>query len=315
MLHQAKVVTKADVIDELEISLATFKRDLSYLRDRMNIPVEFDKNAGGYRIASGAHNSQQELPGIWFNADEIHALLTMQQLLSDLQPELLSPHIKPIIDRLSKILDSPDNMEDDIRKRIKLQRINARKLALKSFKPVSSALLQRLQLQIEYFHKVRNKVEHRVISPQRLVYYRDNWYLEAWCHLREDMRSFALDSIQHASVLKAPSHEVSDEQLEQPQSAGYGIFRGQVQTWATLRFSPHKALWVSKECWHPNQISDFDSDGNYILQIPYTDDRELIMDILRHVPEVTVMAPAALKQRVIEQLEKGLAAMKKEKYV
>ncbi|MFZ6769715.1 helix-turn-helix transcriptional regulator [Undibacterium sp. Di26W] len=90
MLHQAKVVTKADIIDELEISLATFKRYLSYLRDRMNIPVEFDKNAGGYRIAWGEPNSQQELPGIWFNADEIHALLTMQHLLNDLQPELLA---------------------------------------------------------------------------------------------------------------------------------------------------------------------------------------------------------------------------------
>ncbi len=66
-------------------------------------------------------------------------------------------------------------------------------------------------------------------------------------------------------------------------------------TWATLQLTPQRARWVASEEWHPKQRAKFDPDGFYVLEFPYGDDRELIGDILRHGPEVEVLAPRELR--------------------
>ena len=75
---------------------------------------------------------------------------------------------------------------------------------------------------------------------------------------------------------------------------------------AILRFTPERARWVAAESWHPEQQSNFDQDGHYILEIPYSDDRELVMDILKYGPDVTVVGPDSLRKRVKEALANAL---------
>ena len=74
------------------------------------------------------------------------------------------------------------------------------------------------------------------------------------------------------------------------------------KTWtAVLRFSPERARWVADETWHPQQKGRLEN-GHYILEIPYSDDRELVLDILKHGPDVEVLRPKSLRKRVLEQL-------------
>ena len=306
LLLQYRVVPRQRFLDELEISLATFKRDLAFLRDQLNAPIDYDADAGGYRLGPEREGPRHELPGIWFNPEEIHALLTLQQLLQELQPGLLAPHVQPLLERLRQLLDSPEVGPSEMQKRIRLLRINGRHVVAKAFGPVSTAVLQRRRLMIRHFHRGRNAVETRTLSPQRLTYYRDNWYLDAWCHLRQAIRSFSLDAIQDATLLDEAARNVPDAELDAAVGAGYGIFGGANVEWATLRFSPERARWVGSELWHPQQQSEVEPDGHYVLRVPYSDDRELVMDILRHVPEVTVLAPKNLQKRVKELLKRGM---------
>ena len=81
LLHQRSVVTRNDLLAELEISWATLKRDLAYMRDRLNAPIVFDNERGGYCFDLSGAGPQYELPGLWFNSQEILALLTMHRLL------------------------------------------------------------------------------------------------------------------------------------------------------------------------------------------------------------------------------------------
>ena len=85
-----------------------------------------------------------------------------------------------------------------------------------------------------------------------------------------------------------------------------GIFSGKAVTWAKLRFSPERARWVANEQWHPQQKGTVEADGSYLLEIPYSDDRELLMDILRHGPEVEVIAPTKLRGRLQKELKAAL---------
>lgn len=293
--------------EALEVSPATLKRDIQYLRDRLNAPIIWDRDAGGYRFErdNAPAGSQFELPGLWFNASEIHALLTMQHLLATLdQSGLLGPHIQPMMARLNGLLGSADNTGEEIRKRVRIIGAGARRMQLHHFEKVGSALLQRKRLLITYRARGKNEITEREISPQRLVHYRENWYLDAWCHLRRELRSFAVDSIIKADLLETPAKSVSEKTLDEVLGTGYGIFSGKKVQWAKLKFTPERARWVAQEKWHPKQKSKFEPDGSYLLEIPYSDDRELVMDILRHGPAVEVLAPPKLRARVSEQVER-----------
>ena len=79
MLHERRVVSVDSFLQELGVSLATFKRDLEYMRDRLNAPVVWDRDAGGYRFDKQGVGDAYELPGLWFSASEIYALLSLQQ--------------------------------------------------------------------------------------------------------------------------------------------------------------------------------------------------------------------------------------------
>jgi predicted DNA-binding transcriptional regulator YafY len=175
-----------------------------------------------------------------------------------------------------------------------------------SFETVGLALSQRRRLAMQYQARSTGEHSERTVSPQRLVYYRSNWLLDAWCHQRNELRSFSLDAIRHPVVLKEAATDVSPEELDQTLGNGYGIFSGKDVQWATLRFTPERARWVAAEQWHPAQRGEWDAKGHWVLRIPYSDDRELLMDILRHTPEVEVLAPVGLRERVLEKMQEGL---------
>lgn len=309
ILNERRFATFVQLQDELGISRATLKRDLQYLRERLNAPIVFDRDAGGYRFDTpDRYAPRYELPGLWFNASEIHALLTMQHLLEEVQPGLLGPHIAPLLARLKSLLGSHDNAPEEVADRIRILHAAKRKMDLRYFEVLASALLNRKRLLLHHYNRKSGVESEREVSPQRLVYYRDNWYLDAWCHLRKDIRSFAVDAIRHAGISDKTAKTVPARELDTVLGAGYGIFGGSRVQWATLRFTPERARWVSAEEWHPQQKTRFADDGSYLMEIPYSADTELLMDILRHMPEVQVIKPEALKRRLMATLEAGLAA-------
>ena len=315
LLDAGQCLTRSRLLEELAISPATLKRDLAHLRDRMNAPIVFDRERGGWRLDREATvvGTQYELPGLWLSAEEIHALLTMQHLLANLDAGgLLAPHIEPMMKRLRQMLVAPGKgapAHTEVTRRIHVQTVGARKVHLPHFQAVGSALLRRQRLQIEYHGRGRNQAQQREVSPQRLIHYRDNWYLDAWCHLRQALRSFSVDAIREVQVLERAAIDVPETELDIVLGAGYGIFAGREVQWAQLRFSPERARWVAAETWHPNQKGRFDADGSYLLELPYADPRELVMDILRHVPEVEVVGPAGLREAVEERLRAGVEKM------
>lgn len=301
-------VTFAELKDALEVSPATIKRDIQYLRDRLNCPLIWDREVRGYRYESGTvhSGSQFELPGLWFNASEIHALLTMQHLMSNLdRGGLLSPHIQPLMARLNGLLGTADNTADEVRKRVRIIGAAARRMHLSNFETVGSALLRRKRLMITYHARGSDEETVREVSPQRLVYYRENWYLDAFCHLRKGLRNFSVDAIQKAETLEKPAREVQEKTTNEALGSGYGIFGGSKVQWAKLRFTPERARWVAHEQWHPRQKGTQNADGSYLLEIPYTDDRELMMDILKYGPDVEVLGPVSLRGRVKDLLQKA----------
>ena len=306
LLHVNAVVPITRFLRELEVSRATFKRDIEYMRDRLNAPIEWDRGDGGYRYTSGVTGQQQSLPGLWFNASEAYALLMMQALLSEMQPGLLGPHIAPLKARLRAVIESGKHPAGDVESRVKLLSVAARPVTDKNFEVVAAALLGRQRLQILYYSRVRNESSIREVSPQLLIHHRGNWYLGAWCHQQEAMRSFSMDAIEQASVLSKSSKAMPKKALDGFVGQGYGIFSGSDVQWAKLRFTEERARWVSRELWHPLQRLTAQENGRLVMELPFTDLRELSMDILRQGRHVEVLGPPELRAQVAQELRETL---------
>ena len=311
LLNDRRSVPMSTLIEELGVSRATIKRDIEYLRDRFNAPIHWDHSLRGYRFEHSIPGAKKySLPGLWFNDQEIFALLTMHQMLSNLGNGLLTPHIAPLLARLNALLGSQDDSADEIRKRIRILHMAARTERPEYFEAVASATIRRRRLKIAYHARSSDEVTEREVSPQRLVHYRDNWYLDGWCHLRDGLRSFSVDAIRAAGMLDQRAKSVSGRVLNEVLESSYGIFSGKAGKRARLRFTPRQARWVASEQWHPEQVSKFEKDGSYLLEFPYSNDGELIMDILRYGDDVEVLAPAALRRRVRQRLEEAAALYK-----
>jgi len=310
LLHANPVVPVGRFLKELEVSLATFKRDIEYMRDRLNAPIQWSKADGGYSYESGSKSQQQSLPGLWFNSGEAYALLMMQSLLSEMQPGLLGPHIAPLKARLRAVIEAGNHAAVDVENRVKLLNVAARPVPDKNFEVVAAALLGRQRLQISYYSRARDDVSEREVSPQLLIHYRGNWYLGAWCHKQEAMRSFSMDAIQQATVLTKTSKAIAKKELDGFVGQGYGIFAGNKVQWAKLRFSAERARWVSRELWHPQQKATPQEDGSLMLEVPFTDIRELSMDVLRQGRHVEVLEPKVLRDEVRNELQSALKTYK-----
>lgn len=303
MLSNQRVVSRTQFLESLEVSPATFKRDLEYLRDRLAAPIVWNSELRGYQYdADEVGADQYQLPGLWFNTSEIQALLSMDALLENLQPGVLSSHIKPLRSRIRMLLEEGDHSVDEIAQRIRIIPAAAKTYKNENFQTITHALLTRKRLHICYYSRQGDSETSRDISPQRLIYYRDNWYLDSWCHLRQGLRSFSIDAIRSLQILGEAATDVAPEQLAAQLESGYGIFSGSDTSEAVLRFSPQIARWVSREQWHPEQQGEYDEAGYYILKIPYSQDTELIMDILKHGNEVEVLEPETLRNKLVERI-------------
>jgi predicted DNA-binding transcriptional regulator YafY len=310
LLSNRRFMTKQDLMAKQVVSLATLKRDLVKLRDQMNVPIVFDRDLGGYKLDKTTERT--ELPGFWFSQDEILALLTIQNMIGELEPGLLGPKLKPLQTRLNSILASQGLSAETLTQRVRLLHAGKRRMPLQSFEAVAKGTLERKQVQILHLNRQSGEKLDRAISPQQLLYYRDNWYVDAWCHLRGGVRSFAIDAIETAQVLDKPAKELDPPTLKKHMSSGYGIFGGQANAVAKLQFSATRARWVQFEEWHPDQKGLLAKDGSYTLEVPYSDERELIGDILRFGADVKVLGPDSLVRQLRKELEKTLASYSKD---
>ena len=305
LIRSKGVVTISALGRELEVSPATVRRDLDLLRDRLHSPIVYDRARRGWRLDEGTGaEARHELPGLWFSSREIHGLLTFYHFLDSLEPGLLCPHIEPLKERIQALLESKDNALSEITRRVRILPQAARTVVPNCFELVAHALLARKRLRLRYHGRARDAETDRRVSPQRLAHYRDNWYLDAWDHGKRALRIFSLDRIQEPSILDERAKEISDAHLDRHFARSYGIFAGKPKRTAVLRFTPTRARWVAAEHWHPEQRGRFEGN-DYILEFPYADDRELVLDILRYGPDVEAIAPASLRREVIARLRRA----------
>lgn len=290
--------------EELGCHERTVYRAINDLRDHLGAPVDCIREQGYVYDPEGER--PWELPGLWFSAGELRALLILYQHLEQLEPGLLQDQLQPLRERLDRLLADRRLGTSGLAERVRFISIGQRRGTPRHFARIAEALLQRNALELSYRARSHEQATERTVDPQRLVHYRDTWYLDAWCRLREDLRTFSLDRIEHCDVCEEVATDIPEDALEAHYASAYGIFAGEPANMAVLRFTPVGARWAAATEWHPKQQERWLDGGDYELRVPFSSPEELVRDVLAYGPEAEVMAPLALRVRVASILRDAL---------
>ena len=185
------------LLQRLECSLSTFKRLLQTLREQHQVPIIFDHAAGGYRYAT--EPDSLTLPSAFFTESELFALLMAEQLLEQAQPGLLGESIARLRSQTKELL----GRDPSGRSLLRLQTVARQSVRPEIFDSVLGALLRESRLQFSYcgIEGGGDGGQARSVSPQTLLWYRDSWYLIAFCHSREALHIFALSRMDQPQLL------------------------------------------------------------------------------------------------------------------
>ena len=293
-----------ELMAKLECSKSTLHRAINSLKDHLNAPVVFDADADGYQYGKPETGEAFELPGLWFTAHELQALALMQRLIKDAGGGLLEEHFGALAKRLDELTKHQHLNLGEAAQRLRFPAIAARPAGA-AFNTVAQATLQRRKLWLEYHARSTDEVTERTVSPQRIVHYREAWYLDAWDEGKDALRSFSIDRIRRVTVVDERALDVAEDALDEHYSTAYGIFGGKADKVAVLRFTPERARWVADEQWHPQQEGTWLADGSYELRIPYRESRELVMDVMRHGAGVETLAPVEFRRELGDQLRRA----------
>ncbi len=300
ILNQRRTpISRQDLMERLECSQATLYRLVAELRDYLGAPLEQDEDNRGFYY-DRSYEQPFELPGIWISPAELQALLTARQVLGNVQPGLLEGELETLQGRISALLQQKGVDAEVSQSRIHIQSVAGRAVPERLFQDVMGALIGRHRLHITYHGRRKDDISERDISPQRLTQYRNSWYLDAWCHMAEGLRSFSLLCIEEQALLDEAAKDVSEKVMAGHYDSSYGIFSGPAEHTAKLKFTAEMSRWVAEEQWHPDQKGSFDENGAWTLELPFSTARELVMDVLRYGSEVEVISPDFLRDAVAE---------------
>lgn len=302
--------TSEELLEALNCSLPTLKRDLSFLRDELGAPVRYHRGTKTYRYVKGAAKKTFRVAP-WYSPMEVKAFFTALELFDAVEKEkgaLLAPEMKAMKARLLALAvnDATGKNFREFRRRVCVVTPQAKVDRSPWFELVGYALMTQRRLLILYYTKSRNAETPREVSPVRLVNYKNRWYLQAWCHHSEAMKTFSLERIRSAELMGKACREVAIRAAEETDET-FGIFSGQDVQKASIHFDAAMSPYVRGEVWHRKQVLLENADGTVTLEVPYANETELVGQILSYGPHAEVLQPAALRAAVAKALKSAMA--------
>lgn len=219
LIRSRGCVSFADLMAELAVSRATLKRDLDHLRTRMDAAIVYDRDRNGYRFEPPAGRSRRamahETPGVWFNEREIHALLTMHQLLDGLGVQgSMGRHLQPLLDKLHGMLGTSEAEARELTRRVRVVAPVHRPVRGRHFERLASAVLERRRLRLTVDGDDGGRERDRIVSPLRLVHEDGVWFLDSWDHDHEALCRIPLPGVRGVERLDLRAKEVSMRAIE-----------------------------------------------------------------------------------------------------
>jgi len=296
-IQSAKYPNATSLAAELEVSTKSIHRDIEFMRDRLELPIEFDRVRNGYYYTEEVSG----FPTLQITEGELFALLVAEKALQQYRG---TPFEKPLVSAFKKMADSlPDTVSlnlADWEQMISFRTSAEPILNLEIFDALARATAQRRQLLLTYRKPGRKETEPRVVDPYHLANINGEWFLFGYCHLRNDIRTFVPARILEAKQTTRTFARPQKFSLERRLRDSFGVLSGQGDYVVAIRFEEMVADYIREKRWHSSQRLIELPDGGVELRLRLSSLVEVQRWILSWSGRAKVLAPADLVQSVRE---------------
>ena len=293
---------------ELEVSTKSIQRDLEFMRDRLNLPLEYSHARNGYHYTEEVSS----FPTLQITEGELFALLVAEKALQQYRGTHFE---KPLLSAFKKMAASlPDTVSLNLaewQQTISFRTSAEPVLNLEIFDALAKATARHQQLELDYRKPGRAQSELRLIDPYHLANINGEWFLFAFDHLRKDIRTFVPARIQAARLTGRTFVRPQKFSLEKRLRDSFGVHSGQGEFEVVLRFDELVADYIREKRWHPSQELRELKDGGVELRLKLSSLVEIQRWVLGWAGSVRVLQPPELKQSVREAARQILAATEK----
>ena len=286
-----------DLAVELSCHSRTVYRDLEALQVA-GFPVYTErKNQKNYWALVDSAKHQIPIP---FNITELMALYFSSDMLKMLKNTLFYDSLASLFQKIKATLP-PEYMtylrhvESSLKVDLKPTKDYSRFGEI--IDQINEAILHRRQVRISYFVMSRRKTSQRVVDPYKLWFFDGTFYLLGFCHLRKDIRLFAVDRIQKMVLTDRTFESPPDFDLENLLRNSFGSFLGKTVS-VVVHFSPKVAGYVAEKIWHESQVVEEQKDGSLIFKVEVAGTEEIKFWILRWGKEARVLEPDSLREDI-----------------
>jgi predicted DNA-binding transcriptional regulator YafY len=270
------------------------------MQERLGAPLIYSPKRKGYSYSDDSF----ELPGIWFNEDNIVALALAVRLATSIPDESIKQSLCSFLNDLLGKQKSALCLEE-ISEKISVKNIEYSKAAGSSFHIIADALFKEKSLLITYHSPHTQETTTRKIFPLHLLLYMGSWHIVGYCATRRELRDFVISRIRFAEPLtdKIPLPNALPS-VKRYIRRNFGIMQGGKQSLVKLRFSPAVSGWVQEQVWHQNQKNTVSRDGSLIMELPVADFREIRRRILSYGADVKVLSPKSLAEELKKEIKR-----------
>ena len=279
------------LVDRFEVSLATARRDIAYLRDRLMAPLAFDSRHNGF------YYTRDDFTLPFTESPKVTLLLG---ILNRFAHEAGLRELPEVVQLEKKLSSMVSDDHSRLMQSLYCEWIEVESIDTEVFRVIVEAVVRQRTIILDYGGRSATPTS-RTVEPQRLCNYQGRWYLLAHCRLRGGLRMFHIGRILGA--------ELGEEKItfsagleESYLQSSFGIFKGDTPRTAEILFTGTAAELVSRQHWHRDQQLETTDDG-LLLRLPVSDDREIAMKVLQYGPRARVLAPPGLRQRVAAEIE------------
>jgi predicted DNA-binding transcriptional regulator YafY len=289
---------------EIEVATKTIHRDIEFMRDRLNLPIEFNSARNGYFYTEEV----SAFPNIQITEGEIFALVVAEKALQQYRGTSFE---KPLLSAIKKMEQSlPDTISlnlADIEQTISFRTRAEPILDLKIFDTLAKAVAQRKQLELNYRKPGQRKIEARLVDPYHLANINGEWFLFAHDHARKDIRTFVPARIQSVKPTGKTFERPQKFSLEKRLRDSFGVHSGEGEFEVVIRFSARAADYVREKKWHESQLLRELKNGGVELKLKLSSLMEIERWILSWGGDAKVLKPRELTDAVVKSAKAILA--------
>ena len=303
LIKSGKFPNATTISAQLEVSVRSIMRDLEFMRDRMGLPLQYDSRKHGFFYTQEV----EAFPTLQITEGELFALLVAEKALQQYRGTNFE---RPLVSAFQKMAASlPDTISlnmADWEQTISFRTSAEPILNLQIFDLLGKATAKHKQIQISYRKPGNTQPELRKIDPYHLANINGEWFLFAFDHLRNDIRTFVPSRIQKVEFTGKTFQRPAKFSLEQTLQNSFGVHSGKAVQDVVIRFSPDAADYIREKKWHPSQTLRELKNGSVELRLSLSSLGEIERWILGWGGSASVLAPKELAESVRQSATKIL---------